>query len=156
MIRLLCRRLLIVSVTILAVLLVWTFVFRITMIPPVRACIYNYKYFDENADGSLGKYKNDSVDISVQNDVESLHTLLNVKLALFDFDYIAGFSEEYSVDFISILGIKMRFEICFGGQNGRIRLANTPLTLQLNQDEIAQFYEVLQKYHNYEHVALAG
>lgn len=143
------RKLMKIAIIISIVLLLWTFVFRITVNPFVNKCIYNYRYCIVDSDGSIVEWRSDSISIDNIDDIGLLKALVNMKIAAIEMDRLVGFTDEYSIEFVSIFGVKMRYEIRY---DGRIRIGNTLLTLQLTEDEMSNLFDILQKHHKHEHV----
>lgn len=111
--------------------------------------VYCYQYLDEN-----DEIKGDSVELS-KADSSVIYKLLNNKIFISAADELKGFTTKYSITFTYNSGENNMVLIRYG-RNGLLRLPGTIYDYQLRGKEKEEFFAILNKYHRYPRVLLAG
>ncbi len=111
--------------------------------------VYCYQYLDEN-----DEIKSDAVELT-KADSAVIYKLLNNRVFLSAADEIKGFTKEFSITFTYDSGENNMVLISYG-RNGLLRLAGTTYDYELTGKKREEFFAILNKYHRYPQVLLAG
>lgn len=112
-------------------------------------CVYHYEYFDEN-----DVVRQDVVEIA-SDDVQILADLITGKPFREAIDLEKGFTEDYALEFLNENGESVKILIQYG-RDGRIRLDKSNWDYVLDGGPQSQLYSILEGYHRYAGVLLAG
>lgn len=115
----------------------------------VDSCYYRYQYFDQN-----GNVCNDVVPLQDQ-DCKTIVDMLSGFRYRKAFDVERGFTEAYSLEFRQQNGDDITILLQYG-QHGLVRLNNTTFDRELDSDMATQLYTILNGYHRFDRVLVAG
>ena len=121
---------------------------RITL-DGVKSCYYHYQYFDQ-----AGNVCNDAVPLRNQ-DCKTIVDMLDGLRYRRAFDVERGFTEAYSLEFQQQNGESVIILLQYG-QHGLVRRNNTTFDCELDSDAAAQLYTILNGYHRFDRVLIAG
>ena len=115
----------------------------------VKGCYYHYQYFDRD-----GNICNDAVPLRNQ-DCKTIADMLDGLRYRRAFDVERGFTEAYSLEFNQQNGENVVILLQYG-RHGLVRLNNTTFDCELDSDTTAQLYTILNGYHRFDRVLIAG
>ena len=115
----------------------------------VDDCYYHYQYFDRD-----GNVCNDVVSLRDQ-DCKTIVDMLGGLRYRKAFDVERGFTEAYSLEFQQQNGENVTILLQYG-QRGLLRLNNTTFDRELDSDAATQLYTILNEYHRFDSVLIAG
>lgn len=115
----------------------------------VEGCYYHYQYFDQD-----GNVCNDAIPLR-NEDCQTIIGMLDGLRYRKAFDVEHGFSEAYSLEFQQQNGESVIILLQYG-RHGLIRLNNTTFDHELDSDTAAQLYTILNGYHRFDRVLIAG
>ena len=115
----------------------------------VEDCCYHYQYFDQD-----GNVCNDAVPLRNQ-DCKTIADMLDGLRYRRAFDVERGFTEAYSLEFKQQNEESVIILLQYG-QHGLIRLNNTTFDHELDSDTAEQLYTILNGYHRFDRVLIAG
>lgn len=112
-------------------------------------CVYHYEYFNES-----DVICQDAVEIASE-DVQKLAEFITGKTFREAVDLEKGFTEDYALDFLDENGEATKILLQYG-RDGRVRLDKTIWDYVLDEESQKEFYSILEDYHRYDRVLLAG
>lgn len=122
---------------------------RVLRLQNEPSVVYCYQYFDEN-----DKLKSDSVELS-KADSAAIHKLLDNKIFIAAADELKGFTTEFSITFTYDSG-ESNMVLIHYGRDGILRLPDSTYDYQLRGKDKEEFFAILNKYHRYPRVLIAG
>lgn len=114
-----------------------------------KSCYYHYQYFDQD-----GNICNAAVPLRNQ-DCKTIVDMLDELCYRKAFDVERGFTEDYSLEFNQQNGENVIILLQYG-QHGLVRLNNITFDRELDSDTATQLYTILNGYHRFEGVLIAG
>jgi len=115
----------------------------------VDGCYYHYQYFDPD-----GNVCNDVVPLRYQDCKTIVEMLEGIRYCK-AFDVERGFTEAYSLEFRQQNGEIITVLLQYG-QHGLVRLNNTTFDCELDPNVSKQLYSILNEYHRFDRVLIAG